>query len=233
MRIGICDDEAAQRQLIQKYIQEWAKERRVSLETVLFASAENVLFCLEDDAVFDLLILDIEMGSVSGMELAGRLRKNGSDVPILFATGYEQYMAQGYEVSALHFLLKPIHKEKLFAVLDRLKQTKKTETKILFPIDDGTLAVYPSDIWYVEASGHQCVLVLSDRRCIIRQSFGRTQELLKERKSFVRCHRSYLVNLCHVSAIVRLELVMDDHTVIPVSRRLEKQVNEAFIRNYT
>lgn len=98
MRIGICDDEAAQRQLIPKYIQEWAKERRVRLETVLFASAENVLFCLEDDPVFDLLILDIEMGSVNGIELAGRLRKNGSDVPILFVTGYEQYMAQGYEV---------------------------------------------------------------------------------------------------------------------------------------
>lgn len=233
MRIGICDDEAAQRELLKKYMQEWAAARRVSLDIVLFVSGESLLFQWEDDQVFDLLALDIEMGNVSGIELAQRLRKNGEDVPILFITGYEQYIAQGYEVSALHYLLKPVQKEKLFSVLDRLIRAKKTETKLLFPIGDGTLAIYPSDIWYIEADGHQCMLAAADRRYPLRQSIGEAAKALEGKKEFVRCHRSYLVNLCHVSAVVRLELVMDDHTVIPVSRRLEKQVNEAFIKNYT
>lgn len=65
-------------------------------------------------------VCDDEMGDLNGMELAKQIRQTDEQIPILFITGYEEYMAQGYEVSALHYLLKPVNREKLFAVLDRL-----------------------------------------------------------------------------------------------------------------
>ena len=120
MRIAICDDEEVQRKLLTAYLQEWASGQRRFLETISFCNAENFLFHWEEDKDFDLLILDIEMGAQSGVELALKLRAEGEPIPILFITGYESYMAQGYEVSALHYLLKPLNKEKLFDVLKRL-----------------------------------------------------------------------------------------------------------------
>lgn len=233
MRIAICDDEAPQRQLLTKYLQEWAREQHLLLETVPFCDAEGFLFQWEDDKAFDLLVLDIEMGAVSGMELAMRLRDAGEEVPVLFITGYESYMAQGYEVAALHYLLKPVHKEKLFAVLDRLQRTVRTEEKILFQTEEGSVSLVPSDIWYVEAAGHQCVMTTGRGFYLLKHSFTETKQLLdKYNKGIVACHRSYLVNLQHVSAIVKAEIVMDNGSRIPVSRSCAKGVNEAFIKHY-
>ncbi len=232
MRIAICDDEEVQRQLLTKYFQEWAKEQRLLLDTVSFCDAESFLFQWEDDKDFDLLVLDIEMGELSGMELAIKLREEGEEVPILFITGYESYMAQGYEVAALHYLLKPIQKEKLFAVLQRLYKKQRTEEKVLFQTEEGNVSVLPSDIWIIEASGHQCVLTTASNRYVLKHSISDVRRVLEHEKAIVMTHRSYLVNLKHVSSIVKGELVMDNGMRIPVSRGSAKAVNEAFIKCY-
>lgn len=232
MRIAICDDEEVQRILIAEYLREWAKARKTPLKTECFSSAESFDFAWEEDKDFDLLILDIEMGEISGMELAGKIREKNEEVPILFITGYEKYMAQGYEVAALHYLLKPVHKEKLFSVLDKLRKMKKPEEKLSFQTEDGILLMPASHIWYVEAIGHKCLLSAEDAKYEIRMAVSEAVKLLVSRKEFVQCHRSYLVNLQHVSAIAKTEIVMDNGARIPISRRLVKAVNEAFIRNY-
>lgn len=231
MKIAICDDEEAQRMLLSDYLTEWGKDRKNLPEISCFSSGESLLFSWEDES-FDLLILDIEMGDLSGMELAGKIRKENDEIPILFITGYEKYMAQGYDVAALHYLLKPVHKEKLFEVLDGLSRKKKPEEKLIFPTAQGHLLLPASQIWYVEAMGHDCLLCTAEDKKQIRMSMGDAIKLLGDQKGFVQCHRSYLVNLQHISAIVRAEIVLDDGTRLPVSRRAQKEVNEAFIRNY-
>lgn len=79
MRIAICDDEEAQRVLIIKYLQEWATLRGHNVETSSFSSAENFLFSWDEDRQFDLLVLDIEMGVLSGMELARKIREENEE----------------------------------------------------------------------------------------------------------------------------------------------------------
>ena len=147
MRIAICDDEEAQRLLIIKYLQEWGSLRGIGIEPVTFPSAESFWFQWEEDKQFELLVLDIEMGKLSGMELAKKIREEDEGVPILFITGYESYIAQGYEVSAIQYLLKPMNKEKLFTVLDKLQKGKKAESKIPFQTEDGLLFLIPTEIW--------------------------------------------------------------------------------------
>jgi len=232
MRIAVCDDEEAQRRLIINYLQEWAKASGQILDISEFPDGESLLFCWEDDKCFELLILDIELGNLSGMELAGRIRREDDEIPILFITGYETYMAQGYEVAAIQYLLKPLSKEKLFAVLDRLQRRKKPEEKLTFLTGEGVLLLVPSDIWFVEARGHQSMLFTAHESYQLRHSMTELLKILDGQKGFVRCHRSYLVNLRHISAITRTELVMDDFRRLPVSRSACKAVNEAFIVSY-
>ena len=235
MRIAICDDEEAQRLLIQRYVEAWAADNKVALETELFASGESFWFAWEDDSSYDLLIFDIEMGQLNGMELAAGIRRKDEDIPILFVTGYDSYMAQGFEVAALHYLLKPLRKEKLFTVLDKLKKMrmrKKQEEKILFRAEEGPLSLPASKIWYIEAMAHQCILYTEDTSPVLCSSIGEMVRQLCGRREFVRCHRSYLVNVQHISAIVKPELVLDDGRRIPVSRSAEKEVGRVYIELY-
>lgn len=235
MRIAICDDEEAQRLLLQKYVEKWAQENKIYLETRLFISGESFWFAWEDDREYDLLIFDIEMGQLSGMELAADIRKKDEEIPILFVTGYDSYMAQGFEVAALHYLLKPLREEKLFAVLDKFNRNrmkKEQEEKLLFRTEQGPLSLPLSKIWYIEARAHQCILYTEDESHIVCASISEMVGNLCSRREFVRCHRSYVVNVQHVSAIVKPELVLDDKRRIPVSRSAEKEVNQVFIELY-
>lgn len=235
MRIAICDDEEAQRLLLQRYVEEWAQENGIRLETRLFVSGENFWFAWEDDSAYDLLVFDIEMGQLSGMELAAEIRRKDEDIPILFVTGYDSYMAQGFEVAALHYLLKPLRKEKLFAVLDkfnRMRRRRIQEEKILFRTEEGPLSLPASKIWYIEAMAHQCILYTEDASHMLCSSIGEMIRQLCSRREFVRCHRSYLVNVRHISAIVKPELVLDDGRRLPVSRSAEKEVGRVFIELY-
>ena len=232
MRIAICDDEEVQQKLLGKYLREWAERKGISLEIKLFLSGEEFAFCWEDDRNYDLLILDIEMRKMNGMELAANIRRQDEEIPILFVTGYDKYIAQGYEVSALHYLLKPIHKEKLFAVLDKLGRKEKQEPKLLFQAENGAVSLPASKVWYVEARAHQCVLYTADEEYVLRSSMGEIVQYLGEYQEFVRCHRSYLVNVRHISTIIKPEVILDDKRRLPVSRSAEKEVNRAFIGFY-
>lgn len=229
MRIAICDDEAVQQQILQKYLEEWAKMNGEVLETELFISGESFSFAWEEDRVFDLLVLDVEMGQLNGMELAAKIRSQDENIPILFVTGYDKYMAQGYEVSALHYLLKPVHKEKLFEVLDKVKKLGKNEEKLLFQTDRGPISLPVSKIWYVEARAHQCVLYTEEDEYILYSGINEMAEILGNYREFVRSHRSYVVNVRHILAAVKSELVLDDKRRIPVSRSSEKRVKQVFM----
>lgn len=232
MRIAICDDEQVQRQLLAEYLQEWALTKNFCVEAVPFPNAESFLFRWEGDKNFDLLILDIEMGQLNGVELAMKLRETDKQIPILFITGYEDYMAQGYEVAALHYLLKPLNKQKFFEVMERLQKNQKTEDKILFQTEEGMLSVVVSDIWYIEAMGHKSRIVTSNGEYILKHSISEVGKRLEMKEGIISCHRSFLTNLQHVSSITKSEIMMDNGVRIPVSRGNVKTVNEAFVRYY-
>lgn len=232
MRIAICDDEQVQRELLGKYIRQWGSLRERKVEITDFENSEEFLFHREDDRAYDLLVMDIEMGDMNGMELVKKLRAEQDNVAVLFVTGYDQYMAQGYEVEALHYLLKPVQKEKLFSVFDRAVARSTPEKKHFFRTQTGAVSLPLSAVWYAQARGHNCILYTDKQEYVLMYGISSLQKELEAEKEFISSHRSYLVNLKHVSAVEQLEIVMDDGTRLPVSRGNVKEVNQAFIQYY-
>lgn len=230
MKVAICDDEKVQQELLKGYVEKWAEKNEIKIGIQCFMSAEEFLFAWEEDKAYDLLILDVEMGVMNGMELARKLRNQGAELPILFVTGYEQYIGMGYEVSALHYLLKPVRSEKLWEQLNRIRDSKKTVEKLWFQTAEGSIVVAVDDIWYIEADRHNCILHLGEKQQQIKHALSYVGKLLEHRKELVACHRSLLVNLQHVSMIVKNELVMDSGERLPISRSMTGSVNQAFIR---
>ena len=150
LTIAICEDNDEQCAALRRLLDEWSLGKPFAFIIDEYISAESFLFSYPEKTC-DLLILDIEMGEINGMELAKRLREKADSLPILFVTGYSEYMNEGYEVEALHYLLKPVDKEKLFAVLDRYVKSRRSGKEILLITDSETLRVSADIIACCEA----------------------------------------------------------------------------------
>ena len=126
--IAVCDDSEADRRYLSGQVSHWAREAGHTAEIVAFDSAESFLFRYAEKNDYDILLLDIEMGEMDGVTMAKTLRRGNDTVQIVFITGYSEYIAEGYEVDALHYLMKPVREDRLFSVLDRAtEKLKKNE----------------------------------------------------------------------------------------------------------
>ena len=103
--IAVCDDEAEQAERLRSIAEAWAEKCGVTCRTDCFPSAEALLFAYADDAGFDILLLDVEMKEMSGIRLAKRLRADGCRGEIVFITSHFEFVTEGYEVDALHYLV--------------------------------------------------------------------------------------------------------------------------------
>lgn len=123
------------REYVLNMVNRWAAGAGQVVHTDTFTSAENFLFHYAEESDYDILLLDIEMGDMDGVTMAKQLRKNNDIVQIVFITGYSDYISEGYEVAALHYLMKPVKEEKLCSVLDRAaEKLQKNETVLNFEI---------------------------------------------------------------------------------------------------
>jgi DNA-binding LytR/AlgR family response regulator len=227
--ISICDDEQVEIKYLCMLINKWgaASKHTVVIET--FESAEAFLFRYAEDKNTDILLLDIEMGKMNGVELAQHIRRDNESMQIVFITGFPDFIAQGYEVSALHYLMKPVSEAKLFSVLDKAcKSLNKTERAIMFNISGEIVRIPVSEIFCVEAFAHSVVITTTTDLFDAKQSITEIENLLRE--GFIRCHRSYIVGLKYIKRITKTEVILDNGRAIPLSRRSYDMVNQAFIK---
>ena len=158
---AICDDSPADRLAVQTMLSAWAQARQVDLQTDCFPSAEQFLFHYADFPQYDLLLLDVEMSAMDGVTMAKEVRKTNETVEIVFITGYTDYIAEGYDVGALHYLVKPLHREKFFAVLDKALSRRAKNARCLTLDCGGTLVrVSLPEIRYLESRDHGVVVCL-------------------------------------------------------------------------
>lgn len=232
LTIAICDDNENQISELRRLLDEWAADKPFALAIEEYISAESFLFSYHDKPC-DLLLLDIEMRGINGMKLAKHLRSNGDMLPIVFITGYSDYISEGYDVEALHYLLKPVSKEKLFAVLDKYVEKRSVKAdELLIETADGATHISVDRITYIEAFGRKTALHLSDDT-IIDCTMSISKFSAMQVNGFVSSHRSYIVNLRYVRTIGKTALILDNGEEIPLSRRLYSDVNRRFIEFYT
>ena len=197
-----------------------------------FTSAENFLFHYAEESDYDILLLDIEMGAMDGVTMAKRVRKDNEAVQIVFITGFDDYISEGYEVSALHYLMKPVRQEKLSAVLNRAAAAmQKAERVILLTVGGRIQRLPVSRVQYVEAFSHTVAIVTGTDTLQVKMPISEVEKLLGE--GFSRCHRSYLVGLKHVARLSKTEVILDNGKTLPLSRSAAPLVHKAFISYYT
>ena len=231
-RVAIVDDSSVDAAFVEDILTAWAEERQVVVQPERFEAAEKFLFRYAEDKAWDILLLDIEMGAMDGVTMAKKVRAHNEAVQIVFITGYADYIAEGYEVAALHYLMKPVSKEKMFAVLDRaMGNLQKTERVILLPVGGEMLRVPVAQVQYVEAFSHAVAITTETDTIQVKMPISEIEKMLGE--GFVRCHRSYLVGLKHISRISKAEVILDCGKVLPRPRSAAPVGHKAFITYYT
>ena len=226
-RIAVCDDSAADREYTASLVRAWAAETGSQIHISLFSSGENFLFRAEDEGSFDILLLDIEMGAMDGVALAKKLRQKNETLQIVFITGYSDYIAEGYEVSALHYLMKPVKKDKLFSVLTRAAEKLRRDEKALHLEAGGLLVRIPIyTIRYADVQGNY-VTVHASQDFTAKMTLSELEKGLDDR--FYRVGRSAIVNLTKISRVTKTEILLQDGTAVPLPRGAYDGVNRAII----
>ena len=224
-KIAICDDSQADTEYLTTLVKEWAKDRTAIIKT--FPSAEAFLFNYAEEKDFDILLLDIEMGKMDGVTMAKAIRQDNESVQIVFITGYSEYIADGYDVAALHYLIKPVKTEQLLSVLDRAaERLKKNEKELLLKTADETVVMPVREIRYLDVQQNY-VTVHGKTDVTVKRTLGEFEKELDER--FFRLGRSYIVNLTRVRRISKTEVILTDGSAIPLPRGQYDALNRAII----
>lgn len=226
-KIAICDDSDADRQYVLNMVNRWAAGAGYVVHTDTFTSAESFLFHYAEESDYDILLLDIEMGTMDGVTMAKQLRKNNDTVQIVFITGYSDYISEGYEVAALHYLMKPVGEEKLCSVLDRaVEKLSKNETVLNLEFNGEIVRVPIYQIRYADVFGNY-VTIHAASDITIKMTLGELEKSLDER--FYRVGRSAIVNLTRISRVTKTEIKLSDGTAISLPRGAYDGVNRAII----
>jgi len=235
--ITICDDEQIIRDHLTGLVQEWTSARTLLAQISHYDSAEAFLFAYEDDKNIDILLLDIQMKEMDGMELARKVRsgmrgkpraKGNQAVQIIFITGYLDYIAEGYDVNAVHYLLKPVDKNKLFSALDKAVENRQTPAATITIESGGEIHLLPlASIIYIEAINHDLEIHTASGTIRTKMPLYKIEESLA---SFIKTHRSFLVNPAYIRKITRTDVFLDGGQTLPLSRRMYADVNRAMMR---
>ena len=226
-KVAICDDSDVDRRYIMDMVRSWASAAGHEVQIDGFPSAESFLFRYAGESDYDILLLDIEMGAMDGVTMAKELRKSNDTVQIIFITGYSDYISEGYEVAALHYLMKPVNEEKLCLVLDRAaEKLAKNERVLNFEVSGEMVRVPIYQIRYADVLGNY-VTVHAQTDVTVKMTLGELEKQLDER--FYRVGRSALVNLTQISRVTKAEIRLSDGTGIPLPRGAYEGVNRAII----
>lgn len=227
-KIALCDDSDADRQSVLNMVERWAAGVGHAVHTDAFTSAESFLFHYAEESDYDIFLLDVEMQNMTGIELAKRIRTDNNRAEIIFITSHFEFAGEGYEVDALHYLVKPISESKLAEVLSKAAAKLSIEPPyVVISCEGETLKLYEADVVYIEAFLHYLEIHTRDRTYRIKESMAALESKLSH--DFFRVHRSYMVSLKAITRISRSAVTVDGKIDVPLARGRYDDINRAFI----
>ncbi|MEY8349115.1 LytTR family transcriptional regulator DNA-binding domain-containing protein [Bacillus cereus] len=241
LKVLVVDDEMLARDEL-KYLLQRTKEVSVIDEADCVEDALEKLMGNKPDLVF----LDIQLSDDSGFEIANILKKMKNPPAIVFATAYDQYALQAFEVDALDYILKPFDEERILQTLKKYKKRQQSETekkpdmkvpdvttemhKLALPIEESIVLVNIEDIVYVGLVDGKVTVKTIKETYITHDTLVILEKKLPQ-TTFMRVHRGFIVNINHISEVQpwfnsTYNLTMKDNSKVPVSRTYAKELKK-------
>ena len=224
----ICDDLAEDRRVLTEYCARYGKEKKLKLQTLQY---ENAGALLQSKEVMhaDILFLDIYMEGASGIDAANILRGIGYNGTLIFTTTSREHYAEGFDLAAAHYLIKPITWESFCEAVGRCNKIGELEKKyIRVNIGRSELNVDVDGIRYIEVYGHKTIISTIRGEINVTQSLTALEQTLPS-DTFLKCYRCFLINMNYVQRIEGEVFLMKDNREIPISRDKRSQIKNIYL----
>ncbi|HHV09327.1 MAG TPA: response regulator transcription factor [Clostridiales bacterium] len=220
MKIAICDDEEKYREIGRWLCSQYFLDKRISFEVIEFSSGEAVIEYTEK---IDLIILDIEMQGMNGIEVKEILTKRNSNGAIIYVTNHEELMQPAFGKNVYGFLLKPIYEEELYQILDVVYKNRM-EPRLIQVTD--SVWVRSTEIRYIFAEDKYCRIYTMDTNYLIRSRISDWEGKLPG-SDFIRVQKSCIVNFKFIRRIGQ-DIIMEDNTVLTYSRNKREVIKNNY-----
>ena len=200
MRIAIVDNDQEHATLIEQYLGTYGSEHRQVIQVSRYDSGEA--FQAKFQNQFDIILLDISLPGMDGIQAARILREKDADVAVLFITHLAQYAICGYEVDAMDFLLKPVSYDTFCQRIHRAVTRISMRNRQYLMVSDrgGARRLAVDDIYYIESHGHDLIYHTRQGSHIFKGTISEAERRLASHH-FFRCNKGYLVSLRHVEGV--------------------------------
>lgn len=226
MRIAVCDDEAVMRKKLVGYLEKISES--IPIEVEEFEDGKQLLDRIFGQGVrFDILLLDIRMKGLDGLDTAKMIRKEDKEVVIIFITSLINYVFMGYEVKAFRYLMKPLKEKDFLEVMNAaIREIQEKKDGFLIINQKGKMGAVPiEDITYIEIHIRK-VSIYTETECY--ECYGKISEMEQKLSEhcFIKVHRSYVVNAAHMVTVDKQNCLVgiSGGKKIPMSRNRIKEV---------
>ena len=223
MRVALCDDEEAIHRIVEKYLEEWAREYGETYELHHFFSGEEIL---DAEPCWDVLFLDIRMPGIDGIETAYRLNQGDRQYKIVILSCVAEVFKEAFRVGAYRFVTKPVCMEEFWEALSAVRMSLLEKQKVVVFRDKKKYCICQKDILYISGRGSETEVYTKAYSYRSDLSLNGWEEQLDE-GAFFRCHRSYIVNLSKIREIGEKIHLLDGEIVL-LSRRRRRKIEELF-----
>ena len=229
IEIAVCDDDKFTVNYIVNTLTHISKKNNLYINIHTFTSGMEFISNYNPSKSYDIIFLDILLDSLNGIDIAKHIRENNDITKIIFISNSSEYILDGYDVEASNYLIKPLDYEKLNKVfIKAIKSLYNTNSKLLKINQGSKIITLPlSKVLYFEVFNRKVAAILDNSTI---EFYGRLSDVesLISNYNFVRCHRSYLVNICKISQLSSSEITLNNFTKIPIGKKYITNLENEF-----
>lgn len=233
INIAICDDTIEELEIISSYISKNIKDLDIPFKISSFSEGQDLLEHINSSKQnFDIIFLDIYMKFSNGMDIARRIRDFDKECKIIFITSSKEHAIDSYDVSALHYILKPINEEKLSnAIKIAIESLNKENKQVVIMNKKGNYRISYKDILYAESKARVVNIYLKSSEVI--SFYSKLEDFFQSLKDerFLRCHKSFFVNMDYILKIENNCAFMCNNVIIPITSSKIAVIKEEYF-NY-
>lgn len=238
INILLCDDEEKMLDRIGKYIDSIRSQIKYPVDIAEYTSAQQILERLHSsDKMSDILITDIDMPDLSGMEMARVIREEQLDVIIIFMTAHQEYVFQSFEYAPFRYIRKEFMETELLPALQAACEKVNAGRDVVLQIKthDGIEMIKTGDILYYELENRKCIIyTIQNKRY---ETWKKISELKNEteemKESFLQIYRGCIVNKRYITKIKNEAIVLENDIEIPISKQKRREISDTMMRYWS
>ena len=220
LKIAIVEDSLIDQDILETFVKEFLFEKSIAFEITTFDNGKDFL---ETKDKFSLIFLDMYLPDMIGIDVLREVRDRQEDARVVFSTSSKEFIEQSYEEDALHYLVKPVTREKINLVLNKFLNIQAELQTVSLKVGRDKENYQISSIKYLESYSHKCILHIASRDIEISESITDVENKFKT-YDFIKINRTTIVNMAYIKEVNSTGVILDGNVYVSISRNTKSKI---------